>query len=809
MATNGVVLTLSDFKTPYLTCSRCNSVTFINVQRVRPKDAAKSPRTLELYEQLPHCSGCGSTKYMRAGVVSFQEKIAEEQQAVKEFERRRLPAVALIQRIARGYLGRRHFRRVKLDYEHHVLMLNQSAQLIQTHVRGMQARRRIIIERCLNIIKRMHPSILRHARTIWPNRPPVFWYDNPAELKIFYWNYREFVRRAGGRPTLIKVESNVMEITRRMLLREHALVSRIQARWRGITTRMVFHEYKRQCAWWRGLRQSPAIRIQRAFKGHRSKKRCQALRIKAQYPGLKEKYKHERLVVAQRQQAVALRAKLLTKYRHEYQVDKTTRMLALPANKYAVAAPAGAAAKVLDGDNNDSAESTVAVDTTHSLRRSTPDDAAVGSPVRVSVRSPPAMSMTVDTSSDAATAEQHRAEIVECALGRGDKRRHMSSIDIVSSANFPQQVNALRGHDVVAVSCGSRHTMVLTARGEVYSWGWGTMGQLGHGDVKSHSAPQKIEFFTRHNLLVDYISCGGCHSGAVTKDGSVYMWGEAHWGQLGLPEEFKDAHQSSPAKCPVVPSDSNEVVVKLSCDKGHVYMWGRCDSGQLGIGQEWLHESDGAGTLGVNRPHRVEGFEGEKIVQVACGAFHSAAVSDSGRVFIWGKEDYGMLGVGQTSDIQTPQRIPFFDNVPALRVSCGGWHTVVVTKAGACYSFGRGEYGRLGLGDTRSRYKPALVEALKNKVIVQAACGGSHTLFLTADGVAFSVGRVDHGRLGHPDMSPSLVPEPLDQVSIGSIPVRQISAGGAHSVALMHTTRKLMSPLIAPLPTTEVQKCEL
>lgn len=40
------------------------------------------------------------------------------------------------------------------------------------------------------------------------------------------------------------------------------------------------------------------------------------------------------------------------------------------------------------------------------------------------------------------------------------------------------------------------------------------------------------------------------------------------------------------------------------------------------------------------------------------------------------------------------------------RVSCGGWHTVVVTKSGACYSFGRGEYGRLGLGDTRSRYRP-------------------------------------------------------------------------------------------------------
>lgn len=89
----------------------------------------------------------------------------------------------------------------------------------------------------------------------------------------------------------------------------------------------------------------------------------------------------------------------------------------------------------------------------------------------------------------------------------------------------------------------------------------------------------------------------------------------------------------------------------------------------------------------------------------------------------------------------------------------------MVTKSGACYSFGRGEYGRLGLGDTRSRYKPqevrarqALpfyspvdltvccglqVEALKGKIVVQAACGGSHSLFLTKDGEAYSSGRAE------------------------------------------------------------------
>lgn len=98
-------------------------------------------------------------------------------------------------------------------------------------------------------------------------------------------------------------------------------------------------------------------------------------------------------------------------------------------------------------------------------------------------------------------------------------------------------------------------------------------------------------------------------------------------------------------------------------------MWGRCDSGQLGIDREWLRASDDDSMLGTSRPHRVKGFGGEKVVQVACGAFHSAAVTESGGVYIWGKEDYGMLGVGQTSDVQTPRRIEFFDKLPALCVS--------------------------------------------------------------------------------------------------------------------------------------------
>ncbi|GMF15481.1 unnamed protein product [Phytophthora lilii] len=325
--------------TPYLTCQRCNSVTFIDVQRVRrkadqvaaslqsPNDLGEKEDTTPLYEQVPKCPGCGSTRYLRAGVVSFQEQIEEERNTIKEFERRRIPATALLQRIARGFLGRLEFRRRLVERERYLQKINRAATRIQTRVRGMQARRRTVIERCLRIIRFMAPQIISYALAARPNEQPVFWYTNTAELAVFYWNYREYVRRSGGKPTLIKVENNVLEITRRVLRREYALVSRIQARWRGLTTRMVFREFKRQKGWLKGIRQSPAVKIQRLVRGHASRRRCRALQVTIKYPTQREAYRREMAAREQQAKALAFRERVMAKYKQQFQINRTTRMI--------------------------------------------------------------------------------------------------------------------------------------------------------------------------------------------------------------------------------------------------------------------------------------------------------------------------------------------------------------------------------------------------------------------------------------------------------------------------------------------------
>ncbi|KAM3920533.1 RCC1 domain-containing protein 1 [Leptodactylus fuscus] len=73
--------------------------------------------------------------------------------------------------------------------------------------------------------------------------------------------------------------------------------------------------------------------------------------------------------------------------------------------------------------------------------------------------------------------------------------------------SFPALIDLPQETEAAKVSCGSRHTAAVTRSGELYTWGWGKYGQLGHGDNKTLDQPKRVEFFYQNKFHVKDVTC--------------------------------------------------------------------------------------------------------------------------------------------------------------------------------------------------------------------------------------------------------------------------------------------------------------
>ncbi|GAA5910708.1 hypothetical protein JCM8208_003540 [Rhodotorula glutinis] len=144
--------------------------------------------------------------------------------------------------------------------------------------------------------------------------------------------------------------------------------------------------------------------------------------------------------------------------------------------------------------------------------------------------------------------------------------------------------------------------------------------------------------------------------------------------------------------------------------------------------------------------------------------------SSSSEVWSFGDSRYGQAGpfpsptlVDDPSSTSTSRyirpslrHIAFFDGLHPVQVSCGAFHSAVVTAHGAAYVFGSNKAGQLGFGEGEpGGAEPVLVElgeeesdAVEEDEIVQVACGAAHTVLLTESGHIWVTGANDDGQLG-------------------------------------------------------------
>jgi Protein tyrosine and serine/threonine kinase/Regulator of chromosome condensation (RCC1) repeat len=151
----------------------------------------------------------------------------------------------------------------------------------------------------------------------------------------------------------------------------------------------------------------------------------------------------------------------------------------------------------------------------------------------------------------------------------------------------------------------------------------------------------------------------------------------------------------------------------------------------------------------------------EPIFSVSGGEGHSGVLTEAFKLYTFGKNTYGQLGLGHSSPVGCPSLVTQLQNKKIETVVCGSEHTLAITNDGEVYTWGLNLKGQLGLGDTSNRFSPALVENISSKHssyqghslekgerVVQAACGGLHTLVLTDRNKVLACGHGNNHALG-------------------------------------------------------------
>lgn len=250
--------------------------------------------------------------------------------------------------------------------------------------------------------------------------------------------------------------------------------------------------------------------------------------------------------------------------------------------------------------------------------------------------------------------------------------------------------------DVLSYDVSGLHFGAVTSDGSLYMWGRNCYGQIGNNSTEDVLTPVKIL------SGVSSVAVGNNFSAAVMKDGSLWTWGRNNNGQLGdnTTEDSLVPKMIMTSVKKVSLGDSFGAALKTD---GSIWTWGNNNAGQLGIG-----------TLGSNKssPTKVIDLEDDTIIDIDAGSDNMAALKSNHVLYMWGGNKNGKLGNGSTSN--QPDPIVVMRDV-AL-VSTGESHTLAAKTNGTLWSWGGNSNGQLGNHTTEAKNRPTEITLGELKV---------------------------------------------------------------------------------------------
>lgn len=248
------------------------------------------------------------------------------------------------------------------------------------------------------------------------------------------------------------------------------------------------------------------------------------------------------------------------------------------------------------------------------------------------------------------------------------------------------------------ISHGDRFTCAIDSTSKLWCWGLNTWGQLGNGNTTTQSVAVQIGTGNWNK-----VSCGTNHVLALSSSNKLFAWGRNNRGQLG---DGTSVNKSSPVQL----NSTNWLKISAGHNfsaaitdynsggvKGYLYTWGINDIGQLG---------DGTTTTRYN-PVKVvyANYPQYNFSDVSAGYQHCLATMYNYSFFLsWGRGDKGQLGNGNTTNFYVPSRTST-SSKPKKIEACGDT-SAFIDDNDSLYLFGSNAYGQLGNGNTIDSITP-------------------------------------------------------------------------------------------------------
>lgn len=282
---------------------------------------------------------------------------------------------------------------------------------------------------------------------------------------------------------------------------------------------------------------------------------------------------------------------------------------------------------------------------------------------------------------------------------------------------------------IISTTSGFYFSVSLDEDGRAWSWGQNSAGQLGNGAYTDVYKPEEV--------IGDYnftqVDAGGYHVLALDKENRLWAWGQNADGQLGVGNEIPNSPK------PILVSETmrfksiaaNERHSLALDTNGKLWAWGRNDSGQLGVGDK------------VNRltPTRVK--PDYSFTAIAAGTYHGLAIDTNGDTWAWGANGSGQLGNATFTESVVPVRVS--GGVKFTSIEAGAARSVALDTTGKAWAWGGNPDGTLGI-PAGNKNIPTALTANKSFKTIKLTYGNVYAL--DGNGRLWAWGSNAKGELG-------------------------------------------------------------